>query len=130
MNRKLFVSGLLVFAVVAAFLLGFIIHSLIVVDSSEEVEFSVPVEVYGFTEKIRVELYHENGGFFLCGIDSVDHMFTCDLSFREHDSVNVYVLTEIGIELWSGKVLVSENHCLVISNSTSGVNVDYLEVQS
>lgn len=36
MRSKLFVSGLLVFAVVAAFLLGFIIHSLIVVDSSEE----------------------------------------------------------------------------------------------
>jgi hypothetical protein len=95
--------------------------------NSEEEEFSVPVDVNGFTEKVRVEFYRENGSFELVGIDGVDYSFSLDLSFHEADRVNVYLLTEKGIELWSSKIVVSKNYMLLVSNSSTGVKVDYLE---
>ncbi|MFA5365966.1 MAG: hypothetical protein WC325_12355 [Candidatus Bathyarchaeia archaeon] len=127
MQRK-FLVLLFATVLVLAFCLGYLVYGLILSSSEiEDEEFSVPVEVYGFTEKVRVEFYSENGSFELVGIDGVDHSFCADLSFHEADRVNVYLLTRVGIELWSGNIAVSENYRLIISNSSAGVKVDYLE---
>jgi hypothetical protein len=127
--RRLRKFLLITSALVFAFCLGYLVYGLILSSSEvEDEEFSVPVEVYGFTEKVRVEFYSENGSFELVSIDGVDHSFCADLSFHEADRVNVYLLTEKGIELWSSNIAVSENYKLILSNSSTGVKVDYMEV--
>jgi hypothetical protein len=127
--RRLRKFLLLASALVFAFCLGCLTYGFILSNSkiADEV-FSVLVEVHGFTEKVRVEFYRENGGFTLTGIDGVDYCFESDLSYRAGDLVAVYLLTEKGIELWSSNIAVSENYRLLVSNSSTGIKVDYLEV--
>jgi hypothetical protein len=124
LRKLLLITSALIFA----FCLGCLTYGFILSNSEvADEEFSVPVDVNGFTEKVRVEFYRENGSFELVGIDSVDYSFSLDLSFHEADRVNVYLLTEKGIELWSSQIVVSENYRLLVSNSSTGVKVDYLE---
>ncbi|MFA5366125.1 MAG: hypothetical protein WC325_13165 [Candidatus Bathyarchaeia archaeon] len=126
--RKFLKVLLLAIALVYAFCLGWLSCLFF---SSLEVEdevFSVSVKVNDFTEKVQVKFFSENGSFELVNIDGVDYSFFVDLSFHEADRVNVYVLTDKEIELWSSQVVVSDNYQMLISNSSTGVKVDYLEV--
>lgn len=89
--------------------------------------FKIPVEVSGFKEKIKIELYTEKD-YNLIEVDRIDSKFeTCAL-FDEGENIEVYVLTPIGIALFYGDITASRDYTLLLTNSTQGVQTNYLRV--